>query len=1634
MSSVDGKAVAHDDLTPLQRAALAMKEMRSRLDAAERTHSEPIAVIGIGCRFPGGITDPDSFWRLLDDGVDAIAEIPPQRWDIDAYFDPRPATPGKMYVRHGGFIENIDQFDADFFGISPREAASLDPQQRLLLEVSWEALERAGYPPIGEQRSTGVFVGITTTDYGQKMLMSHQLADIDLYYGGGNSLHTAAGRIAYILGLQGPAMALDTACSSSLVSVHLAAQSLRKRECDVALAGGVNLMLAPQWTVIICQSQMLAADGRCKTFDEAADGYVRSEGCGMLVLKRLSDAIADRDDIVAVIQGSAVSHGGASSGLTVPNGPAQQRVIRAALDAAKANPADVDYVEAHGTGTSLGDPIEVAALAEVFSNSRANDRPLHVGAVKTNIGHLESAAGVAGLIKTILALRHKSIPAHLHFDTPNPYIAWDQINLRVPVTATAWPAREDGKPRVAGVSSFGVSGVNAHVVITEAPPREPTQPQSSDELQLLPIAAARTSALRDLAQDYHGFLDHEGPANVGEICFTAATGRVHSSIRAVAIGATRDALKTDLDTVITRLAGAADAAGTATPGQPPRIAFLFSGQGAQYAGMGRELYASETVYRNALDRCAEVLDPHLDQPLLSVLHARTDSAAATLLNRTAFTQPALFALEYALCELWQSWGIYPSAVLGHSVGEYAAACVAGVFSVEDGLRLMVERGRLMQAQPETGSMRAVMAGAEQTRAAIAPFSDVVAIAAVNGPDNTVISGQREAIDAIARALGREGVKSRELVVSHAFHSPLMDPILDEFEQTVAGLTLSPPRLPFISNVTGNSISGERVTQPEYWRSHIRQPVLFADSVTAALQQQCAVFVEIGPGGTLLGMAQNCAPRGTARASYYPSLREGRDDVRQVFETLGKLYVDGAAVDWRGFYRHRPDSQRRIALPTYAFQRERHWMTEDSDTASTDIREAAADPRTTALDVFGDGEMLAAEMRNDGSLDPADAAALPRVLAALQARLQTRQSEELARAWMYEQRWEETSPDATPPPAQGLWVICGDTGHVVTELGQAMTASDTPHTRCDPDAFSADPAAVGQDLQRICADKNTRLQAVVYLCNPDACAFEQQPAADSNTLLTTLERSFAPLITLARALQGLTEQPTARLYVVTRGAVATDPESDRSVAPNQTALWGMARALAVECPEIWGGIVDLPPTPDADENNAMWPALRRSDEDQIAIRGRRQFAPRIVRRTATAAAGPELRNDGTYLITGGLGGIGLEIARWFVTRGRNKVVLLGRSGASAAAQTVIADLEAHGAEIIVAAADTANFAELSAVIEDAERRLGPLRGVVHAAGITDNGLLRDQTWERFATVFTPKVLGGWNLHCLTRERDLDCFVSLSSTAALLGHDGQSNYAAANAYLDGLTHLRRGLQLPATSLDFGPWRQIGMAAGEGLDAHFSARGLARMDSRHALAAFALALDEDANQLGVVDCDWSAVIAQYPGGRVPSHLLALGSAPASGIAPATREPRLTVAELAAKPRDERAALLLDYAVELVVRTLGHNDGAALDTERPLLELGLDSLMAMQLRNAYLDDFDLAVPLNVFLEGGSVQQVNEAVLAEIDATADHPTTVAAEAANGATIAPEKASELLDKLDDLSDDEVDALLGKMLEDSGPAQ
>ncbi len=1492
----------------LMREALeTIEQLEARLRERRHLRPEPLAIVGMGCRFPGA-DSPEAFWTMLRDGKDAITEVPPTRWDVDRWYDPDPDAAGKMSTRFGGFLDGVETFDAAFFGITPREAMSLDPQQRLLLETAWEALEAAGIPPDSlRNTAAGVFVGIGGVDYFCRLAARPPDA-IDAYMASGNAHSAASGRLSFQLGLRGPSLSVDTACSSSLVAVHLACQSLRRRECDLALAAGVNVMLSPEVHVNHSRARMLAPDGRCKAFDAAADGFVRSEGCGVVALKRVTDALRDRNPVLAVIRGSAVNQDGRTTALTVPNGPAQSEVIRAALRDAQFEAAGVSYVETHGTGTELGDPIEASALAEVFGADR--DSPLLVGSVKTNVGHTEAAAGVAGLIKVVLAIRAGEIPPQIHYQTPNPLIpqlAGDTPVLRIPTAVTAWAS--DGGRRVAGVSSFGFSGTNAHVVV-EAPPADgiaesPRRPADAGcalaagtDHRLLLLSARTPRALGVLAGRYRALLVTLGPgldwggdedsgasrAAVADLCASAAIDRTHHSQRVALRAETPAALIDRLDAV-ERGTGASGVWGGQVDDEGG-TAFLFTGQGAQFSGMARTLHETHEPFRDAVAACATHFDPRLPCRLTELLYG---DQAATRLARTEYAQPALFTLEYAMSRVWAALGVEPDAVLGHSVGEYVAACIAGVIGLEDACRLVAERGRLMQRQAP-GEMAAVMCGSDRAAALVAGHPDV-AVAAINGPAHVVISGPADPIAACLGDAERAGIAVRRLEVSHAFHSAMMEPMLDEFAQVTATVSYREPALPLVSNVSGAVVGRDDVAQPGYWVDQVRQTVRFADGVQALWDQGCRWFLEMGPSATLTSLARAClAPAaGCADAPgiFVPSLRRGRSDWAVLSEAAARLHVSGRHVDWRAWY---GEAHRRVLLPTYPFERKRFWI--DATTA----------PHGTRVD------------HEDH----------------------------------YEVRWDEVDlPTAALAPDRCLWVVLADEGGTADAVARSLRARgdevamvlaadgwarEGERWRIDPDR--------ADHYRRVLREAGgaTPVDGVLYLWGLDSPTTEE---LGPEGLKRATVNGCARLVRMLAAMTDGGVEPGARLWVVTCGAVPAVAE-DRTLQVAQAPLWGLGKVASLEHPTSWGGLVDLDPwSPDP----AGLPALFDvSAGDQMAIRGGRLYAPRLAR-VPLSTGTVSLQPQATYLITGGLGALGLEVAGRLVARGARQLVLVGRRPPDDAACERIAQLAAAGVTVRTEQLNLADPPAVRAFMAGLLSPGVPLRGIVHAAGVTTSAPVCELDAAGLRVAMEAKIVGAWLLHEATRERELDFFVLFSSIASVWGSKGQGPYAAANEFLDRLAQLRTRLGLPGLSIGWGPWADRGMATA-GAREWLERVGVRALAPDTALNMFESLLESPGHAV-VADIDWPRFLGIFQSRRRSVLFRDLDADPAvTAVAPAAPATGDSVEALRARGPVEGHRALARLVRERIAAVMGVPPDELPAPNQGFFSSGLDSLMALELR----------------------------------------------------------------------------------------
>jgi len=2162
--------LSSDPATSSSAPATAARTRAEKLRTHRRQQTSGIAIIGMACRFPGA-RNLDEFWQNLQQGIESLTFFSDEELAASGV-DPA-MVDHPDYVKAGAILADVDQFDTEFFGLNPTEAAILDPQQRFMLECAWEALEHSGYSPDTFAGSIGVYAGARISEY---LLFNQPAPDLAGLSEGslitnfqrlvGNDKDYLSTRISFKLNLTGPSLTVQTACSSSLVAVHLATKSLLAGECDMALAGGVSIRVPQKAGYLYSEGMIFSPDGHTRAFDAEANGTHFSSGAGLVVLKRLEDAQADGDTIYAVIRGSAINNDGATgkAGYTAPSLNGQVDVISQALAMAEMDPDSISYIETHGTGTALGDVIEIGALNEVFPVQNETKHHCALGAVKNNIGHTVQAAGVAGLIKTALMIKHQKLVPTPNFVTPNPQLHLAESPFFINTELTDWLST--GQPRRAGLSSFGVGGTNAHVILEE-PPQPPNAPTCATDQKprLLAFSARSDVALRAIIERYAQYLSPGPNHSLANICFTVNTGRTHFDQR-VAVMAESTA---ELARKLTAFLAGEDQAGvwkSESSVARPKIAFLFTGQGAQYVEMGYQLYQSQPVFQAAMDRCAKILDAYIQFPLLDILYppeAATSQDLKSKIDQTAFTQPALFAIEYALAQLWLSWGVKPDFVLGHSVGEYTAACVAGVFSLEDGLRLIAERGRLMQALPAGGEMAVIFAGEHQVTAALTSYPDQVSIAASNGPQNTVISGRAPDVQNIVGLFQAEGIRTQFLTVSHAFHSPLMRPMLDDFAQTTADIVYQSPQINLISNLTGQKL----VTAPDadYWQQQVCEPVKFAAAMETLQTMGCDVLLELGPQPTLLGMGRRCWPE--EQGLWLPSLRKGRDDEQQMLASLAQLYTAGLDINWAAVESSPTAGRQRVPLPTYPFQRQRYWLEPMAQRAHRvappqtgthlllgervasplrDIQfqiqlDSAQQPFLTEHRIFeqiifpatGFVEMVcvAATEALDGKqhsivieeLLIQEALVLDEVTTTLQLIL----SPTAAKAADFQifsltpegtEEWRlhvsgrvalEVPPKSPAKSIQALQACCSEIVSIdafygrkrqrglyhgasfqgvvqawrSAEAGQALGQIQPPASlqasldryhlhpalldaaiqmgeiafpgygaeegapylpmiwenirvygplrstvwsqvivRSDPeqnirtiDVFLLDdvgqplvevvglhfkqatPATLSQRSLQTAAEGwlhtvawesqplapqpappgpwlifaedlgighklaeallSSGQQAVIvkpgdgfrqtdshYLIDPDNPAHFSQlfsTLRDSDLwpsggivylwgLSTKVAEDFQAihrftcggLLHLAQALAKGDFSQT-RLWLVTRGSQRTGTEFG-PLALGQTPLWGLGRVLINEQPQLACTLLDLDPSEDDLAVQTLLTELQGGDgEPQIAWRGKDRYVARltapqtnpdvlpdaltvpenkpyqlhletrgdlgnmtlkpveqpqpgpgevVIQVAASglnfrdvlnaldqlpgdigrecsgtiAACGPGVTDfqigdavlavfsyncfssfvtvdaryvapkpahlsyaaaatipivfltayyclhhvanissakcilihaasgglglaalqlaqqaglevyatasppkwaylkslgvkhvfnsraldfadeilalthgkgvdivlnsltgdfipkslsvlgvggyfielgasdswsdeqvaalrpdinytdfqlphtakedpatfqrvfhtiiqqidqgllkplphrtfpiqeavrafrtmaqakhigkivitsaatvrpnnnqaataigpDKTYLITGGLGGLGLKVAAWLVAEGARSLVLLGRSHPSALAAEQIRHFESLGAQTVVAQVDVADDEQMVALMEQIGRELPPLRGVVHAAGVLDDGLLPQQTWSRFEQVMRPKVAGAWVLHHVTEQQPLDFFVLFSSTAALLGGPAQGSYAAANAFLDGLAHYRQERGLPALTINWGPWSEVGMAASldTAIQQQRARRGMGQILPEQGLYLLGQLVSQGIPQAVVMPIDWEKYLQQFP--ETPKYFsrLAAGTQAPDSVAPSTATTGDVLDKLATAPHAERQQVVIRQIRDRIGRLLGVT-AQSLAQDRSLLELGVDSLTVLELRNRILADFKIDIPIVKFMEGPPISTLANMLLEALEQQSSH-------------------------------------------------
>ncbi|MFJ8165200.1 type I polyketide synthase [Streptomyces sp. NPDC096136] len=1538
------------------RAELLGEQEAPQAAAAAAVSDEPIAIVAMSTRLPGGADSPEELWRLVAERRDAVSGFPLDRgWDLEGLYHPDPARPGTSYTRSGGFLHEAAQFDAGLFGISPREALAMDPQQRLLLETSWEALERAGIDPLSAKGADiGVFTGIVHHDYVTRL---HQVPEnVQGYLMTGTAASVASGRVSYVFGFEGPAVTVDTACSSSLVAIHLAAQALRQGECSMALAGGATVMAGPDAFLEFSRQRGLSADGRCKAFSSTADGTGWAEGVGVVVLERLSVARERGHEVLAVLRGSAVNQDGASNGLTAPNGPSQQRVIRKALATAGLAPADVDVVEAHGTGTALGDPIEAQALLATYGKGRDPERPLWLGSLKSNIGHTQAAAGVAGVIKMVMAMRHGVMPGTLHVAEPTTAVDWSAGAVRLLTEAREWS--RDGRPRRAGVSSFGASGTNAHLVLEEAPEEEAAAtaraPMSGGAVPLV-VSARGAASLAGQAGRLAAYVEEADGVSPAEVAAALVSSRALLGERAVVVAGSADEALAGLRALARRESAPNLVTGSAAPGAdgPGKVVWVFPGQGSQWAGMGRELLDSSPVFADRIAECAAALEPWVDWSLTEVLRGEV---AAELLDRVDVLQPASFAVMVGLAAVWASLGVRPDAVVGHSQGEIAAACVSGALSLEDAARVVALRSRAIAKElAGRGGMASVALSADEAVARLERWADRVEVAAVNSPSSVVVAGDAEALDEALEALAFEGVRVRRVAVDYASHSRHVEAIEDSLAELLAGVEALAPTVPFYSTVTGGWVAEAGVLDGGYWYRNLRGRVGFGPAVTALLAQGHGVFVEVSAHPVLVQPVNEAADGAEADAVVTGTLRRGDGGLRRLYASAAELFVRGTAVDWSGVL---PPPARRVELPTYAFDRQHYWL-EEADTATGPAGEAeGADcdfwDAVERADLDSLGELLDMASADQRS-------ALDTVVPVLAEWRGKRRERSTAEKLRYHVTWQPLEREAAGIPG-GRWLVIVPSGRpaggATDALLDELTGLGLGTVLLEAGAADLTRDRLARRLAEVLAAQD--LSGVLSLL-----ALDDRPADDGRP--QDPASATAPTLALIQAL-GDCDAPQP-LWCVTRGAVNIGIH-DTLTSPVPAALWGLGRAAALERPDRWGGLLDLPATADPRTAPRLLAALNSAaGEDQLAVRRSGVYARRLVRKPVPESTGDGWRPRGTVLVTGGAEGLGRHASVWLAQAGAARLVVTTTAvAADDSVPQLRAELAALGLDTLVESCADGDR-EALARLAGPEAPEHPLTAVVHAADVTQTSSIDDTAVQDLAGVFAAKVDTAVWLDGLFEDTPLDAFVVFSSIAGVWGGGGQGPSGAANAVLDALIECRRGRGLRATSIAWGALDMVGVGMDEAALAQLRRRGVLPVPPQLAVTAMVQAVQGNEKSVAVADMDWGAFIPAFTSVRpsplfadLPEAAQALQALQGDG---GDGDAAASLADsLRAVPEAEQDRILLRLVRGHASTVLGHSGADGIGPRQAFQEVGFDSLAAVNLRNTLNAATGLRLPATLVFD----------------------------------------------------------------------
>jgi candicidin polyketide synthase FscB len=1580
----------------LKRATADLRKARRRVRELEDRAQEPVAIVGMSCRFPGGVSDPEGFWRLLSAGADAIAGFPADRgWDVQGIYGEGTGAGASTTVQ-GGFVYDATGFDAGFFGISPREALAMDPQQRVLLEASWEALEQAGIDPAGLRGSaTGVFAGAGFSAYGAAV----PAADSEGYVVTGNATSVISGRVAYCLGLEGPAVTVDTACSSSLVSVHLAAQALRSGECSLALAGGVTVMAEPGTFAEFSRQGGLAFDGRCKPFSATADGTGWGEGVGMLVVERLADARRNGHRVLALVRGSAVNQDGASNGLTAPNGPSQQRVIRAALANARLSASEVDAVEAHGTGTVLGDPIEAQALLATYGQDRPDDQPLWLGSVKSNIGHTQSAAGVAGLIKMVLALQNGSLPRTLHAEDPSPYVDWTAGQVQLLNEPVPWPV--NGRPRRAGISAFGISGTNAHLIIEEPPAPTAETPEGSEPDEEAPAAETEPAPVepakpRVLVTDTAGWLvsgrSAEGlraqatrltahvnarpEATPTDVAWSLATTRPALEHRAVVLGDSREELLAAVTALSTSAPSAAVVTGLAEASR--RVVFVFPGQGSQWVGMGRELAAASPVFAARLAECAQALAPYVDWSLDDVLAGRE---GAPDVERVDVVQPVLWAMMVSLAEVWRAAGVRPDAVVGHSQGEIAAAVVAGILSLQDAAKVVALRSKALIALSGAGGMLSLAASVDDVAGRLAAYGDRLSVAAVNGSGATVVSGEPAALAELAAEYEREGVRTRLLPVDYASHGPQVDAIRDEVLSLLDGIEPQQGAVPMVSAMTGEYLQGPEM-DAGYWYASLRATVQFSQAVKTLGEAEYGAYIEVSAHPVLTtSITATLEDEATTAPVVSGTLRRDDGGAVRMLTSLAEVYVHGVAVDWRSVLAE----GERVELPTYAFQRAYYWP----KAPAVGAQNGTFGGRMDALSE-GEARFWAAVEANDvsglaGALSVDGRWPFSDVVPAMASWRRREHEQSSVADWRYRVAWV---PVAEPAHVAlpGTWLLIAgpeeaDDNGLTSAVTLALSARGADVIVLHIEANEYDREALARRITA--ATASAAPAGIVSLL-----ALDEAPLVDWPVVTAGL----AGTLGLVQALGD--ERISAPLWLLTRGAVAAGPD-ETLTSPIQAQVWGLGRVAGLEHPDRWGGMIDLPAAFDERAAERLGAVLAGSGEDQLVLRAQGIRARRLVRASARHSA-PEApwSTQGSVLLTGASGAIGPDLAAWLSGSDVPHAVLASRRGPQTPGAAVLAASMAEaGTAVTMAACDVSEREQVAGLLHWIPSVAGPLSVVIHAAVAVELTPLRNVDVAELSLASSAKVAGAAHLDELTADVDLEAFVLFSSITATWGVGDHGSYAAANAYLDALAENRRSRGLPATSIAWGVWDSGGrFDEAPALDAEIGheaddpthteqwlpqslipnrlrRQGLRLLDPTKALIALGQVMaDADETALAVADVDWPQFSAVFNAARswrlldeIPEARQVVEESTAVAVSGEAAE---LLARLLGVSTVQRERIVTDLVRGHAAAVLGHSSPSAVQASRAFRDMGFDSLTAVELRGRLNQAAGLQLPSTVVFD----------------------------------------------------------------------